>query len=141
MKGATVFEPSLGVHYEPITVLDYNSLYPNSMRMKGLSQELHVKNQEYDNLPGYYYNTATYTNKDGSPTTCKFARSKGRQIRYLQKILTELLNKRSEMKNLAEDEKDPFKKKGIGWSLQLAYKITANSLYGTDWRTHKPNLL
>lgn len=128
-EGATVFEPTLGVHYEPITVLDYNSLYPNSMRMKGLSQELHVKNPEYDNLPGYYYNTATYTNKDGSATTCKFASPKDGKLGILPEILTELLNKRSEMKNLAEDEKDPFKKKVLD-GLQLAYKITANSLYG-----------
>jgi len=128
-EGATVFEPTLGVHYEPITVLDYNSLYPNSMRMKGLSQELYVKNPEYDNLPGYYYNNATYTNKDSNLTTCRFASPKDGKLGILPEILTELLNKRSEMKNLAEEEKDSFKKKVLD-GLQLAYKITANSLYG-----------
>ena len=128
-EGATVFNPEVGVHYEPITVLDFNALYPNSMRMKDLSHERLVKNKIYENLPDYYYNTAKYANKDGSITTCTFASPKNGEPGILGEILTELLNARSRMKDLAEEEKDPFKKKILD-GLQLAYKLTSNSLYG-----------
>jgi len=35
-EGATVFDPDKGVHYEPIPVLDYASLYPRSMILKDI---------------------------------------------------------------------------------------------------------
>ena len=128
-EGATVFEPNIGVHYEPITVLDYNSLYPNSMRFRNVSHECIVKHQQYDNLPGYTYEEVTYSNKDGTTTTCKYAKSINGPPGILCEILTELLNARTQMKDLAEIEEDPFQKKILD-SLQLAYKVTANSLYG-----------
>ncbi|QKF93823.1 DNA-directed DNA polymerase family B [Fadolivirus algeromassiliense] len=128
-EGATVFEPYTGVHFEPISVLDYNSLYPNSMRFRGLSHECLVKDPQYDNLDGYYYNNVTYSNKDNTTTTCRYAVSIKGQPGILCEILTELLDARNKMKELAEEEPDPFKKKILD-GLQLAYKITANSLYG-----------
>lgn len=121
-EGATVFIPTVGVHFEPISVLDYNSLYPNSQRYRNLSHECIVKNQQYDNLPGYYYENITYTNKDGTPTTCRYAKSINGPCGILPEILTELLNARAHMRDLAEKETDPFKQKILD-SLQLAYKI------------------
>jgi DNA polymerase elongation subunit (family B) len=59
-EGATVFEPVTGVHYKPIPVLDYASLYPNSMILKNLSHESHVMDDKYDNLPGYNYHEIKY---------------------------------------------------------------------------------
>lgn len=55
----------------------------------------------------------------------------GKYVRYgvIPEILTELLNKRKITNALLGKEKDPFKKAVLN-SLQLAYKITANSLYG-----------
>ena len=52
-------------------------------------------------------------------------------VRYgiLAEILTELLNKRKETCELLKIEKDPFRKVVLN-GLQLALKITANSLYG-----------
>ena len=128
-EGATVFEPHVGIHYEPITVLDYNSLYPNSMRFRNISHECIVKDKRYDNLPKYYYENVTYANKDGTTTTCRYAKAINGPMGILPEILTELLDARNRMKDLAEIEKDPFKKKILD-GVQLALKITANSLYG-----------
>lgn len=128
-EGATVFDPTTGVHYEPITVLDYNSLYPNSMRYRNISHECLVKDEQYDNLEGYYYNNVTYMNKDGTTTTCRYAKSINGPPGILCEILTELLDSRNKMKELAEVETDSFKKKILD-GLQLSYKLTANSLYG-----------
>lgn len=55
-EGAEVITPKPKVYLSPIGVLDYSSLYPNSMRERNLSQECYVNNLEkYDNLPGYTY--------------------------------------------------------------------------------------
>ena len=128
-EGATVFKPTVGVHFEPITVLDYNSLYPNSQRHRNISHECIVKDKQYDNLPGYTYEEVTYSNKDGTKTTCRFAKSKNGNVGIVPEILTELLDARAKMRALIETEPDPFKQKILD-GLQLAYKITANSLYG-----------
>lgn len=68
-EGAIVFDPIVGVHYEPIPVLDYSSLYPKSMIHKNLSHECYVINDEkYGNLPGYKYHEIEYvTNKINEP--------------------------------------------------------------------------
>lgn len=128
-EGATVFNPTVGRHSEPITVLDFNSLYPNSMRHKNMSHETLVKDPQYDNLPGFTYDESTYLDKEGTPHKCRFAREINGRIGILPEILTELLNKRNEMRKLSEDTPDPFLAKILD-ALQLAYKVTANSLYG-----------
>lgn len=131
-EGATVFEPVKGIHYEPIPVLDYASLYPSSMIYMNISHECYVNNPAYDNMVGYEYKEAIYKNSDGTTTTCKFAKKKDGTKGVLCQILEELLKKRKETKKLmgaAEAEGNYFLS-SIYDGLQLAYKITANSLYG-----------
>lgn len=77
-EGAIVFEPEVGIHYEPITVLDYSSLYPSSMIHKNLSHECYVIDDEkYGALPGYKYNIITYKT---STITEYFEKSKLRAL-------------------------------------------------------------
>lgn len=132
-EGATVFEPVKGVHYEPIIVGDYSSLYPSSMIMKNLSHNSIVLDPQYDNLPGYRYHEQSYKNSDGSFTTCRFAEKLGddptKTKSTIPRILMKLLATRKKCNAMKETEKDPFKK-AVWDGLQLAYKITANSLYG-----------
>lgn len=57
-KGAFVIDAIPGIYQDPIVVLDYNSLYPNSMNEKNLSTECHIKEKDrekYANLPNYFY--------------------------------------------------------------------------------------
>ena len=161
-EGATVITPKPGIYTDPIGVLDYSSLYPNSMRERNLSHECYVDDPQYDHLPGYIYHDVFITLKDKNGellrnldgTTIKkhyrfaqeivedtssvpeqekkyFNTSQDRTVRYgiLPEILTELLNKRKETNQRLSTEKDPFVRSILN-SLQLAYKITANSLYG-----------
>lgn len=128
-EGAIVFPPVKGVHYEPVYVQDFNSLYPNSMRYGNYSQDTCVLKDKYNNLPGYRYHDVTYHRADGTPVKCKYAIPLDGKRGILPQIITELLDARNLYKNKMENETDPFKKK-IYDSLQLAYKITANSLYG-----------
>lgn len=137
-EGATVFEPTTGVHYEPITVKDYNSLYPNSMIYGNYSHECLVKNdKDYGNLSGYSYKSVTYSNKDGSTTTCKYAKSLSGPVGILPEILMDLLNARAQTRKLQAQEQDPFKEKILDGK-QLALKITANSLYGQTGASTSP---
>lgn len=131
-EGAIVFPPVKGVHYEPIPVLDYASLYPRSMILVNISQECYVMEPKYDNLNGYDYQTVTYNNNDGTTTTCRFAKKLDGTMGILPLILIELLDKRSSTKKLMEKAAavgDNFAA-AIYDGLQLAYKVTANSLYG-----------
>jgi DNA polymerase elongation subunit (family B) len=78
-EGAIVFVPTPGVYFEPVVVMDYNSLYPSSMIAENISHDSIVgykeyklkdkksiesdefeliKNtivEKYDNLQGYHY--------------------------------------------------------------------------------------
>ena len=132
-EGATVFDPVKGVHYEPIIVGDYSSLYPSSMIMKNLSHNSIVLDPKYDNLDGYRYHEQSYNNSDGTIKTCRFAEKIGdnplETKSTIPRILMKLLATRKKCNKLKEEEKDPFKK-AVWDGLQLAYKVTANSLYG-----------
>ena len=128
-EGAIVFIPQPKVYYEPVPVLDFASLYPNAMRLRNLSHECYVNDPAYDNLPGFIYHSISYKNNNGTFTTCRFAENKNGTKGIIPEILTDLLTARKKYKKLMEEEKEPFKK-AILDSLQLAYKITANSLYG-----------
>ena len=79
-EGAIVFPPKIAFYEKPIVVLDFASLYPNSIIQKNLSHEMYVeKNSEYDNLPDYDYRDNTFTNTDKTITTCRFAQKKIKQ--------------------------------------------------------------
>jgi DNA polymerase elongation subunit (family B) len=129
-EGAAVIEPLPKIYEdEPIAVLDFNSLYPNSIRARNMSPETLVKDMRYYNLPGEEYFVVQYKEK-GKMVTKYYVKPKdntGNGI--IPEILTELLNARAETNSRMKIEKDPFKKKNLN-SLQLAYKITANSIYG-----------
>lgn len=206
-EGATVINPKPAVYLSPIGVLDYNSLYPQSMRERNLTPECYVNDKSFDNLRGYIYhdihiickdsNGKIIRNLDGSAKKehhrfaqeivdqkivdkelenvfnivrnkitieraeefskltnidktqfdaetetkilaaleaermKKFNKINGQYVRYgiLPEILTELLNKRKEKNAELAKAKDAFLKAILN-SLQLAYKVTANSLYG-----------
>ncbi len=58
-EGAIVFVPTPGVYFEPVVVMDYNSLYPSSMIAENIShdsivgyKEYRIKEQEKPNMEG-----------------------------------------------------------------------------------------
>jgi len=128
-EGATVFKPKIGFYKRPIAVLDYASLYPSSMIHKNTSHETFIDNAKYDNLPEYDYYDCEYNNADGTKTRCRYAKNKDGSMGIMPSILSKLLKQRKAVKKLMAQAEDPFMK-SIYDGLQLAYKITANSLYG-----------
>jgi DNA polymerase elongation subunit (family B) len=73
-EGAYVYEPrEAKIFYEPVGVMDFNSLYPSIMIAHNLSQDSIVLDQKYDNLPGIKYNTYQYRNPEtGVVKSAKF---------------------------------------------------------------------
>jgi DNA polymerase elongation subunit (family B) len=61
-EGAIVLEPKTGIYTDdPVSVLDYASLYPSSMISENLSHDCYVeKGGKYDNIPGITYLDISY---------------------------------------------------------------------------------
>ena len=96
----------------------------------------------YDNLPNYSYVDVEYDTYRWKPNprgkmekhlsgkkVCRFAQFKDGTKAILPSILEELLAARKATRKLAEKQSDPFMANVLD-KRQLAYKVTANSLYG-----------
>lgn len=101
-EGAIVFTPKPQICMDPITVLDYGSLYPSSMISENLSHDTLVEDPIYLNLPGYNYNKITYDifqgvgdeKKKVGEKTSIFAEKENGEKGILPRILTNLLDAR-----------------------------------------------
>ena len=158
-EGAIVLEPKCNLYLNnPISVGDFASLYPSSMISENLSPdskvwtksynltneligETGVKNESgnyiYDNMENYTYvdvtyDTYKYVNKKKVLTgykVCRFAQFPENEKAIMPSILQELLQARKTAKKMMGVQTDDFMK-NVYDKRQLAYKITANSLYG-----------
>jgi DNA polymerase delta subunit 1 len=116
-EGATVLEAQTGAYYNPITALDFASLYPSIMCAHNLCYSTLVMDPKYDNLPGVEY-------EQFGPH--RFAQN---VTSLLPTILTDLKAFRKKAKKLmAAAEGTPME--AIYNGQQLAYKISMNSMYG-----------
>ena len=153
-EGAIVLKPKPDIYLDdPVAVLDYASLYPSSIIEKNLSHETNIEDEgliEYigkENLHEIKYENFVYQGKGKGDTvekvvnenepikTCYFLKSEFMEEKgihpkgIIPQVLDHLLDARKATKFRMKNEKDEFKKKVLD-GLQLAYKITANSVYG-----------
>jgi DNA polymerase elongation subunit (family B) len=184
-EGAIVLEPKEGIYIDdPVSVLDYASLYPSSMISENLSHDCYVeKGGKYDNLPGMEYLDISYDlyegvgdkKKKNGERVCRFAQLPNGEKGIIPRILMKLLGARKATRKKMEwqvvktkdgQEHKGFVNKGehvtkvklvednmreetvlneeidtiepcfnefqlaVLDGLQVAYKVTANSLYG-----------
>tara|TARA_B110000967_G_C18895625_1_gene570433 strand:+ start:815 stop:4702 length:3888 start_codon:yes stop_codon:yes gene_type:complete len=156
-EGAVVLDPKPGIYLDdPIAVLDYASLYPSSIIEKNISHETYIEDISLlpeigeNNYHTVEYQDWIYKNKGKgdsiekidakTQTKCHFLKpeymiEKGMfkegeaPMGIIPAVLNHLLSARKETKKLMKQEPDEFKKKVLD-GLQLAYKVTANSVYG-----------
>jgi len=145
-EGAIVFDPSPGLYFDPVAVLDYKSLYPSSEIEFNISHEMRVDptDEKHMNLPGYRYNDITYDirNDKGEkigehteifaerlPRTPEEEKNPALCKGIIPRLLIDLLAARSHAKKLKKKAKGTFME-SVYDGLQLAYKITCNSVYG-----------
>lgn len=144
-EGAIVLDPAKGIYFESSVVADFNSLYPSCMIAWNLSHDSYIEiGGKYDNLPKDQYHDVQYdlyreelvpgrksTHKvKYGVKTCRFYQPPDGSKNMLPRILQRLLKARKDTRN---EQKD-YPKGSFEWNvkegLQLAYKVTANSLYG-----------
>jgi DNA polymerase elongation subunit (family B) len=156
-EGAIVLEPNTGVYLDdPVTADDFASLYPSSIISENISHDtlIWVKDydndgnfvcvregsERYDNIPDAKYVNIEFdilrtdpADKRKHPAKVKDGVRVARYIQQPQgtipRILEMLLASRKKCRKLAETEPDEFRRALLD-AQQLAYKLTANSLYG-----------
>ena len=156
-EGAIVISPKIGMYLDqPVSVLDFNSLYPSNMIAYNLSPDTLVCERHFDTegrkmghagLPmdkvreleeRYKLDDVSYELKDDEGTvigkvTCTYVQAekdKPMLMGVLPKTLEILLAKRKEFKQMMEDPKYDDAQRSVYNGLQLAYKVVANSVYG-----------
>jgi len=150
-EGALVLKPVTDIYTEdPITVLDFSSLYPSEMITSDLSHDricedpywlgesgarhleqlgLSYLDRSYDNFEWIDPKKRSKGKRKCGMTTVRFVQYPDGRKGLIPRILMGLLASRKATKKRMEAEPDPFKK-ALYDGLQLAYKITANSVYG-----------
>lgn len=155
-EGAIVLDPTPGFYTTPVGVADFASLYPSTIISENISHDTLVwvkdyaddgtliaqvyGSDAYDGLPGVAYTDIEYDNMIDDPQDTRKVKRKikagTRVCRYAQdrvgtipRIVAGLLAARKAKRKEGEKATDPFVKALLD-SEQLAYKLTANSLYG-----------
>ncbi|RWS01117.1 uncharacterized protein B4U79_12154 [Dinothrombium tinctorium] len=121
--GAHVIKPEIGFYNEPISTLDFVSLYPSIMITHNLCYSTLLTEEKI-----MKYNLKEEIDYERSPSNDCFVK-KAKYSGLLPEILESLVDRRKYVKNLLKNEQDKVKKQILD-SRQLALKITANSVYG-----------
>jgi len=124
-EGATVLTAKKGAYMdEPITGLDFASLYPTIMRAHNFSHDTLVMNKEFENIEGIEYKEVTV-----ETTTYKFAQGEEGIFPKMLRILA--TNRKAAKKQMKEaaNSGDIFME-SVYNGKQLAFKVSMNSMYG-----------
>lgn len=132
--GATVFDPDVGAYTEtPVVVLDFSSLYPSSMISHNISHDtlVAISHPEAGEQITFELDVRRKGSMPSTSGTTKIVSFVGANTRegIIPRILKKLLAQRKSVKGRMKSERDEFAKQVLD-GLQLAYKITANSIYG-----------
>jgi DNA polymerase elongation subunit (family B) len=150
-EGAIVLNPKCDIYTEdPITVMDFSSLYPSEIISSDLSHDricedpywlgetgakhlqdlgLSYIDRSYDNFEWINPKIKSKGKRKCGTSTIRFVQYPDGSKGLIPRILMGLLKSRKSTKKLMDAESDPFKKSVLD-GLQLAYKVTANSIYG-----------
>lgn len=151
--GALVIPTDGGLYYDPIVVLDFNSLYPSCQIAWNLSHDTIVTDPKYLNLPGFKYETIKYQKyklgtvygKSGKPlkkkanipdgeVSCTFVQLDDPKSTENKGIIPmsvkTLLDTRKEIKKELKKVEYGSEEYMLLDCEQLAYKLVANSIYG-----------
>lgn len=120
-KGATVFDAEKGAYFEPVSGLDFASLYPSIMIAWNLCPTTWINDPKYLGIPGIEYHTFKLDSAEHT-----FVQNR---VGIIPGILTNLWEERKKIKKLMETEEDK-KTYAIINAKQLAIKVSMNSIYG-----------
>ncbi|PNG99030.1 DNA polymerase, partial [Tetrabaena socialis] len=115
-EGAIVLEPQAGIYLEPVSVLDYASLYPSSMISENLSHDSIVMDPQYGSVPGVTYVDIAYDIYEGTGSskvkvntrTCRFAQGADGGKAVIPRILQDLIAQRKATRKMADHKRVTF---------------------------------
>ncbi|KAJ5333906.1 uncharacterized protein N7506_007689 [Penicillium brevicompactum] len=114
-KGGLVFEPEKGLYDRFILVMDFNSLYPS------IIQEYNICFTTVDRTA-----TSENENEEKVPDVPSSDQEQG----LLPRLIATLVGRRREVKKLMKDKRATPEQLALWDTKQLAFKLTANSMYG-----------
>lgn len=120
-QGATVLNCERGFHKDPVSGLDFASLYPSIMIAWNLCPTTWVALEKYDNIPDVEYKR--FDTGQGCHTFVQSVPG------IVPGVLDRLWKERKVVKKQMNSEKDP-QMKAILNGKQLAIKVSMNSIYG-----------
>ena len=120
-EGATVLNCDRGMHFEPVSGLDFASLYPSIMIAWNMCPTTWVNKEDYKNIDGVEYKD--FDTETGCHTFVQSTPG------IVPGILDRLWKERKIVKKQMAAEKDP-RMKAILNGKQLAIKVSMNSIYG-----------
>jgi len=125
-EGATVIEPKRGFYKEPITTLDFASLYPSIMIAHNLCYTTLIE----DKTKLALLQPSQYTKTPNNEFFVKPEVQRGVLPEILEHLLSERKKVKRAMKELAKAGKSNSMLYAVYNGRQLALKISANSVYG-----------
>ncbi|KAL2872381.1 DNA-directed DNA polymerase alpha catalytic subunit POL1 [Aspergillus lucknowensis] len=114
-KGGLVFEPERGLYDRFVLVMDFNSLYPS------IIQEYNICFTTVDRTA-----SAENENEEKVPEVPASDTEQG----ILPRLIATLVGRRREVKKLMKDKRATPEQLALWDTKQLAFKLTANSMYG-----------
>ncbi|CAG8806597.1 10312_t:CDS:1, partial [Dentiscutata erythropus] len=125
-QGANVLDPQTGYYMDPVYTIDFSGLYPSIMREYNMGPDT----LRYEKPNEKHYTIPLVDNNTGVEQEVYFIHEEVQES-ILRNILTDLIKKRKESKK----ERDKYAgvddiMYGILEQKQLAYKSSANALYG-----------
>lgn len=141
-EGAIVLDPKEGIYIdEPVSVMDFASLYPSSMISENISHDCIVLDPKFDNLPGVEYIDISYDIFEGSgdakkktgENVCRFAQLPNNEKGMIPRILTKLLTARKTTRKMITVQKIVLKT-GIEYKGQ--YDQASSTILSECGRVH-----
>ena len=128
-QGATVLPPEPGYHTEPISTLDFASLYPSIMQSHNLCYSTYVEDKYKSRVADLERKGLLQVERTVASGVEHWFVTKRTFHGVLPRLLYYLLTARRKVKKQMKTEADKYKKQMMD-SKQLALKISCNSVYG-----------
>ena len=131
-EGATVLDARKGFYEDPVSTLDFKSLYPSIFISQILDPHLFVESDAYLGIPGVEYKNHKWIDKKSGQKFNYWIVTNGKQLglpAVIPEIMEGLWNERDAAKKKMKQAAS-YTEKSVFDGIQLAVKLLMNSIYG-----------
>jgi DNA polymerase delta subunit 1 len=131
-EGATVLDAKKGFYDEPVSTLDFKSLYPSIFISQVLDPHVFVESEVYLGIPGVRYKNHNWIDKKSGKKFNYWIVTNGNDLgipAVIPEIMQELWDERDSAKKRMKNSLS-YTEKSVFDGIQLAVKLLMNSIYG-----------